>query len=120
MDDMNFNNHPVMKLILKLYITISIVIISSFQLLAQDAEFEGESDTFFPDFSVEFLHDVKSEEEILLPFIYNGYLYLFSIDQKLPVWRIFIGGDLPNPFIVNNEAVYFYDIYILKEVCLWT
>lgn len=59
---------------------------------------------------VEHIHPPASEQGVFFPFVYNGYLYLFSMEDERPAWRIFIGGDLANPFLVSDQ-VYFYDIY---------
>ena len=94
-----------MKIFLKLCTFLYILLFFIFQAYSQ------ELDTLFPDFTVENLHDLSREEEVILPFIYNGYLYAFSLRQKLPLWRIFIGGDLFNPFTVDKDTLYLYDVY---------
>lgn len=53
----------------------------------------------------------KPQKDIYLPFVNNGYLYVFSMNHKAPIWRIFIGGDLQKPFILLDNEVYFYDVY---------
>lgn len=53
----------------------------------------------------------KAKKDTYLPFVSNGYLYVFSMVHKAPIWRIFIGGDLQKPFIVLNDRIYFYDVY---------
>lgn len=65
----------------------------------------------FPTYDVEIIQRRSIEGDTIIPFVYRGYLYAFSIIQKLPLWRIFIGGDLSNPFTVYKQYVYFYDIY---------
>jgi len=101
----------VMRLFWKLHIIICIIILSSVRLNAQDEKYVQEPVVFFPDFTVEYFHEIQTADDVVLPFIYNGYLYAFSLGQQLPLWRIFIGGDLTNPFIVNNGTLYLYDIY---------
>jgi outer membrane protein assembly factor BamB len=90
---------------------VLILFLNFVHLSAQDDVYQRETGQFFPDFAVESLHEIKTAEEVLLPFIFNGYLYTFSLQQKQPVWRIFIGGDLSNPFVVSDGTIYLYDIY---------
>jgi len=79
-------------------------------LRAQDEENLHE-DFLLPEYQVEVLNQVEGNQDVVFPFVFNGYLYSFALDSKLPLWRIFIGGDLMNPFIVCAKEVYFYDIY---------
>jgi len=65
----------------------------------------------FPVYEVETLHRTDRKGDIVLPLIHKGSLYAFSLHTGLPLWRIFIGGDLQNPFTVRDSTVYFYDIY---------
>jgi len=66
---------------------------------------------FFPDFPVERLNTIKDAGDLILPFVYKGYVYVFSLEQEILLWRIFIGGDLANPFIVDRDTLYLYDVY---------
>jgi outer membrane protein assembly factor BamB len=77
-------------------------------LFSPDAYHESD---LFPDYEVEMLHRSDREQDIVFPLIYKGSLYSFSLHNGLPLWRIFIGGDLQNPFTATNRVVYFYDIY---------
>lgn len=63
-----------------------------------------------PDYQVELLNQVDSRKGTFFSFVFNGFLYLFSLEARKPLWRVFIGGDLVNPYQVG-ERVYFYDIY---------
>ncbi|MFW6181200.1 MAG: PQQ-binding-like beta-propeller repeat protein [Spirochaetota bacterium] len=63
-----------------------------------------------PEYQVEVLNEVDSLEGTFFSFVFKGFLYLFSLEARKPLWRVFIGGDLVNPFQVG-EQVYFYDIY---------
>jgi len=65
----------------------------------------------FPVFEIEPLNDVAIEGDLLFPIVYNGYLYIFSLHNRLPVWRLFIGGDIISPFEVGKDMLYLYDIY---------
>lgn len=80
-------------------------------MYAQEAYFDEEDEFLYPDFTVEHLHDETAPDDVILPFIFNGYLYSFSLGNGTPLWRIFIGGDLRNPFSVRSGTLYFYDIY---------
>jgi hypothetical protein len=66
---------------------------------------------YFPDYRIEVFYEAAESEESILPFVYNGYLYTFSLKQKLPLWRIFIGGDLTKPFTTKDENLYMYDVF---------
>jgi outer membrane protein assembly factor BamB len=74
---------------------------------AQDLSNTG----LFPNYEVESLHRGTESTETVFPFIYKGSLYAFSIGFRSPIWKIFIGGDLLSPYTVDDEIVYFYDIY---------
>ena len=67
--------------------------------------------TVYPEYKTELLKKYTLEDILIIPFVYNGYLYSFSINRKCPLWRFFIGGDLENPFARDNGRFYFYDIY---------
>jgi outer membrane protein assembly factor BamB len=73
--------------------------------------YEIQSNTLFPEYTVETFNRAGDEKETIIPLIFNGYLYSFSLSKKIPLWRIFIGGDLVNPFTVHENNVYFYDIF---------
>ncbi len=79
--------------------------------IQQDRRDEQTPGSYFPDYQIEVFHDTATLEDVILPFIYNGYLYTFSLDKGLLLWRIFIGGDLANPFTVKDRNLYLYDIY---------
>ncbi|MGQ9616140.1 MAG: outer membrane protein assembly factor BamB family protein [Spirochaetota bacterium] len=65
----------------------------------------------YPTYEVEVIQKSSINGDIIIPLVHRGYLYAFSIIQKLPLWRVFIGGDLSNPFTIYERYVYFYDIY---------
>lgn len=98
-----------MRVLWKLCLAFVLLFSLSFHLHAQETPQKTED--LLPDYKVEKLSDTESMDRLFLPFIFNGYLYSFSFDQKLPVWRIFIGGDLVNPFIIRDDFIYLYDIY---------
>jgi len=64
-----------------------------------------------PTYSSETINEYSAEDKILLPFVYNGFIYTFSLNRKIPLWRFFIGGDLENPFVLNDKQLFFFDIY---------
>jgi outer membrane protein assembly factor BamB len=64
-----------------------------------------------PVFEVEPLYTGMTIEGDCFPVVYNGYLYSFSLEGERPLWRIFIGGDIVNPYAVEGRDLYFYDIY---------
>jgi outer membrane protein assembly factor BamB len=83
--------------------------------------------TVFPDYQIEELSAPGGDGEPLLPFVFNGYVYAFSAARKQPLWRIFIGGDLVNPFAADGGRLFVYDIYnrmigidTEKRKVLWT
>jgi outer membrane protein assembly factor BamB len=116
-----------MNVFLKIYVIFFIFFAPCFYLHAQDISPEdrasGTDDTalddeirdygesYFPDYRIEVFHEAAESEEAILPFVYNGYLYTFSLEQKLPLWRIFIGGDLANPFTTKDRNLYIYDVF---------
>jgi outer membrane protein assembly factor BamB len=100
-----------MKRIPKTSIIFIIFFLCGIQVYAQEAFFEEEDEFLYPDFTVERLSDETAPDDVILPFIFNGYLYSFSLRNRTPLWRIFIGGDLRNPFSVRGDTLYFYDIY---------
>jgi len=66
----------------------------------------------FPVFEIEKLNEYRDEDVgFLVPFVYNGYVYLFSLAQPNPIWRLFIGGDIPRPFETDGDKLYLFDIY---------
>jgi outer membrane protein assembly factor BamB len=69
------------------------------------------SSDLFPKYQVETLNRTDGEGDIILPLIHKGSLYAFSLQNRILLWRIFIGGDLLNPFTVRENTVYLYDIY---------
>ncbi len=71
-----------------------------------------------PQYQVEILNRLESREGTFISFVFNGFLYLFSMEDRRPIWRMFIGGDLVNPFRVG-ERVYFYDIYNRVYAVTW-
>ncbi len=71
----------------------------------------GEDESLFPEYEVEHLSEPPEGADTIFPVIFNGSLYSFSLGSSKPIWKIFIGGDLLNPFTVQNGDVYFYDIY---------
>ncbi|RKX93935.1 MAG: hypothetical protein DRP84_07780 [Spirochaetes bacterium] len=64
-----------------------------------------------PTYSSEIINEYSAEDKIVLPFVYNGFIYTFSLNRKRPLWRFFIGGDLENPFVLNGKRLFFFDIY---------
>jgi outer membrane protein assembly factor BamB len=73
--------------------------------------YEIQANTLFPEYTVETFDRSDDTEDTIIPLVFNGYLYSFSLSKKIPLWRIFIGGDLLNPFSVHENNVYFYDIF---------
>ena len=69
------------------------------------------TEELFPDYEVETLHRGDESTDIVFPFIYKGSLLAFSMDFRIPIWKIFIGGDLLSPYTVGEKTVYLYDIY---------
>lgn len=65
----------------------------------------------FPVFEIEQLNDIQIEEDLLFPLVYNGYVYLFSLHGRIPLWRLFVGGDIVRPFDSRDDILYLYDIY---------
>ena len=65
----------------------------------------------FPVFEIEQLNDIQIKEDLLFPIVYNGYVYLFSLHGRLPLWRLFVGGDIVRPFDSRDDILYLYDIY---------
>ncbi len=68
-------------------------------------------ESLFPEYEVEHLNRPPEGTDTIFPMIFNGSLYSFSLGISKPIWKIFIGGDLLNPFAVQDGDVYFYDIY---------
>jgi outer membrane protein assembly factor BamB len=100
-----------MKIIRLFFMTIFFSLMVICQLRGEDRIYFPETGRYIPDYSIESLHENDSRDDLLLPFVYNGYLYTFSMNQKLPLWRIFIGGDLTTPFLLDDKNLYIYDIY---------
>jgi outer membrane protein assembly factor BamB len=65
----------------------------------------------FPNYEVETLHKTDESKDMVFPFIHKGSLYAFSLAYRIPIWKIFIGGDLLSPYTVGEKIVYLYDIY---------
>jgi len=113
-----------MRLLFRLSIVFSMVFLFSFEGLAQDIG--NEEEQRLPTYNIENLTETKIDESTVLPFVSNGYLYAFSLENRALIWRIFIGGDLENPFLVYDNYLYFYDIYnrvyaidMFKKKILW-
>lgn len=64
-----------------------------------------------PDFPVEVFHEYENDHDTLIPFVFNGYLYTFSLNLETPLWRLFIGGDLISPFVIRDEELFLYDVF---------
>ena len=94
-----------MKHTLKILYILGFFIAFCFQLGAQEVT------DLFPDFPVEILNEPREADETILPFVFNGYIYTFSLEGESLLWRMFIGGDLTNPFIVEGGTLYLYDVY---------
>ncbi|MBN2325148.1 MAG: PQQ-binding-like beta-propeller repeat protein [Spirochaetes bacterium] len=66
----------------------------------------------FPAFEIEKLNEYQDEDtDLLVPLVYNGYVYIFSLAQPNPIWRLFIGGDISRPFERGKDTLYLFDIY---------
>jgi len=100
-----------MKPGLRLTLWCSLFFLWTLYAAAQEIHQVNTPETLLPEFKVELLHPVDVEGDTLITFIYNGYIYAFSIKNEIPVWRMFIGGDLLNPFIREGDNIYFYDVY---------
>jgi len=126
-----------MNVFLKINIILFVFFAPGFYLHAQDLSPEDRvsgagdtdpddgsrdyGDSYFPDYRIEVFHEAAESEGAILPFVYNGYLYTFSLEQRLPLWRIFIGGDLANPFTTNDQNLYIYDVFNrVYSVSIWT
>ena len=55
----------------------------------------------FPNYEVETLHKTDESKDMVFPFIHKGSLYAFSLAYRIPIWKIFIGGDLLSPYTVG-------------------
>jgi outer membrane protein assembly factor BamB len=97
-----------MKFFWKLYILALLYFFASF--LEMSAQEEEQQD-YFPVYKIELLNKSTVEDDIIFPLVFNGYIYTFSLKQELPIWRLFIGGDLIRPWVTSNTHIYFYDIY---------
>jgi len=100
-----------MKRFPKTAVIVIIFLLCCVCMYAQEAFFDEEEEFLYPDFTVERFDVETTPDDVVLPFVFNGYLYAFSLKNRTPLWRIFIGGDLRNPFTVQGDALYFYDIY---------
>jgi outer membrane protein assembly factor BamB len=69
------------------------------------------SSDLFPQYEVETLNRTDGESDTILPIVHEGSLFAFSLQHRVLLWRIFVGGDLLNPFTVREDTVYLYDIY---------
>ena len=98
-----------MKFSWKQYILALIFTFVSF--LGVRAQEEVQDGAYFPVYEIELLNEVTVDEDLVFPLVYNGYIYTFSLKQKLPIWRLFIGGDIISPWIVKDDLIYFHDIY---------
>ncbi len=116
-----------MKLFWKIYIVVFLYLFTLFSSIkAQDEPIYPEQQKYFPEYESETLNKSEIEDDIIFPLVFNGYLYSFSLSLKLPIWRLFIGGDLVNPFLIEDSHIYLYDIYnrvysidIKKGETLW-
>jgi outer membrane protein assembly factor BamB len=98
-------------------------------LLASPIRTFSQSDaasSVIPDYQIEDMGAPGDAGEPVIPFVHNGYVYIFSLASKQPAWRIFIGGDLVNPFTVDRGRLFVYDIYnrmlgidSIKRKILW-
>lgn len=88
-------------------ITLMCMVLVSSLVHAQDLY----TTELYPPYEVEILHQTDGSNETVFPLVHKGTLYSFSLNHGLPLWRIFIGGDLLNPYIMGDRTVYFYDIY---------
>jgi hypothetical protein len=88
-----------------------VLFLCSIHIYAQEAYFDEEEGFLYPDFTVEHLYEETAPDDVILPFIFKGYLYSFSLGNRTPLWRMFIGGDLRNPFSAQGGSLYFYDVY---------
>ena len=98
------------------FIIIIFVLMLADSLFSQTTDYIGKNlpakeKYGFPTYNSEIINKYSIEDKNLLPFVYNGFIYTFSVDRKLLLWRFFIGGDLENPFTLNNNKLFFFDIY---------
>ena len=100
-------------------IVLAFFLAVSLPAFAQMDDRDAEPEQLFPEFRIEKMQagiDESSATEDgradgYLPFVYNGYLYVFSLRAKTSAWRMFIGGDLLNPFAVSGGTLFVYDIF---------
>jgi len=100
------------------YVFLLLMVLSFFHtqfLSAQDPDENPlqftDEESLFPEYEVEQLNKPPEGVDTVFPVIFNGSLYSFSLGISKPIWKIFIGGDILNPFVVQDGNVYFYDIY---------
>jgi outer membrane protein assembly factor BamB len=119
-----------MKALIPITTLIGFLLASPIHSFSQSAETESPTlsptTSVIPEYQIEEMGAPGDAEEPLLPFVHNGYVYAFSVAGKRPVWRIFIGGDLVNPFTVDKGRLFVYDIYnrmlgidAVKRKILW-
>ena len=97
-----------MKASWKQYILALIFTFVSFLEVRAQEEFQQDH---FPVYEIELLNELIDDEDLVFPLVYNGYIYTFSLKHKLPIWRLFIGGDIISPWVIRDEHIYLYDIY---------
>lgn len=105
-----------MKKMRHILVLVSVVIFFharflSAQVIDENPAFLGKNESLFPEYEVEMLGQIPSDVDTVFPVVFNGSLYSFALGISGSVWKIFIGGDLNNPFSVHGGVVYFYDIY---------
>jgi len=100
-----------MKPGLRLVLSFGLFFLCSLYAGAQEVQPLNTPENLLPEFKVELLNKAGIENKSIINFVYNGYIYAFSINNELPVWRMFIGGDLLNPYIREGRNIYFYDVY---------
>jgi outer membrane protein assembly factor BamB len=98
-----------MKFSWKPYILALIISLVSFlEVKAQEEVLDGAQ---FPVYEIELLNEEIVDEDLIFPLVYKGYIYSFALKHKLPIWRLFIGGDIISPWIIKDDLIYFHDIY---------
>ncbi len=93
------------------YLVVLILLNTAWTLFPQNFQDDSDFSNFNVEQKVEILNSFNDKDAVVLPFVYNGYLYSFSLSRSIPLWRFFLGGDLENPFVVYNGRIFVYDIY---------
>ena len=104
-------NAKCLSIIILIFVLILINPLFSQTTNSVEKDIQSKGNYSFPANSSEIINKYSSQDKKLLPFVYNGFIYTFSVDRKLLLWKFFIGGDLENPFVLDNNQLFFFDIY---------